>query len=224
MESLKISDKEDDIFKLLPSETLQKLNGIKEVKDYKKGNYIFNESEKQTGIYYIYSGSVKILKNNKDGSSRIIYISSAGDLIGWERLTENSYTKDAVALEDSSVYCFPTYSFLKILQEDASFTLELAKYLIKGKLRLESKIFQNSLKQKLAASILNLIERFGTVYDNSIMIDLPLSKTDIAGLIGTNPETLVKLLSEFKRNRIIEFEDKKMLILNVAILQKLSNM
>jgi CRP/FNR family transcriptional regulator len=224
MESLKISDKEDDIFKHLPSETLQKLDGIKEVKNYKKGDYIFNEGQKQTGIYYIYYGSVKILKNNKDGSSRIIYISRSGDLIGWERLTENSYTKDAIALEDSKIYYFPSHAFLKILHEDATFSLELIKYLCKGKLMLESKIFQNSLKQKLAANILHLIERFGTAYNNSIMIEVPLTKTDIAGLIGTNPETIVKLLSEFKRNRIIEFEDKRMLILNVAILQNLSNM
>jgi CRP/FNR family transcriptional regulator len=224
MESLKISNQEDDVFKLLAPETLLKLDRIKEVKNYKKGDYIFNEGHKQTGIYYIYSGCVKILKNNKDGSSRIIYISRSGDLIGWERLIENSYSKDAIALVDSKIYCFPTSSFQEILKEDPTFSLELIRYLCKGKLRLESNFFQNSLKQKLAANILQLIERFGTAYNNYIKIELPLTKMDIAALIGTNPETLVKLLSEFKRNRILEFEDKNMLVLDITVLHKLSNM
>jgi CRP/FNR family transcriptional regulator, cyclic AMP receptor protein len=104
--------------------------------------------------------------------------------------------------------------------------MEFAKYLCKGKLMLESKVlhlFKDSLRQRLALNLLLLIEKFGISGEMNILLRIPLSRMDMANLIGTNPETVFKLLSQFKKEGIIDFVDKQMLILNPALLRRISD-
>jgi len=215
---------ECEIFSSLSPAVLDQLNKMRQIRKYKKGDLIFYEGKNPTGVYCIHEGSVKIFKVGKDGNSKILYISKPGDLIGWEQLTEDSYTKTAEALEDSILSCFPISEFLNFIKENNSLSLELAKYLCKGKLMLESKIFhlfQGTLRQRLAISLLLLIEKVGIYHKDNLLLRVPFSREDIASLIGTNTETAIKLLSQFRKEGIIDFLDKRMIILNPSSLKKI---
>jgi CRP-like cAMP-binding protein len=215
------------IFKYLSSITLDKLNGIREIKKFKKDSTIFHEGKNSSSIYCLHEGHVKIFKNGKDGENKIIYILNPGDLMGWEQLTESVYNKNAVALEDLTLSAFPISPFLNLIKADSLFSLEFAKYLCRGKIMLESKVlhlFKDSLRQRLALNILLLMEKFGINNERKVLLRIPLSRMDMASLIGTNPETVFKLLSQFKKEGIIDFVDKRMLILNPTLLKRISDM
>ena len=227
MNKIKIPGIECEIFHSLSLAILAKLNEIRQIRKYKKGDSIFYEGKNPTGVYCIHEGFIKIFKIGKDGSSNIIYISEPGDLIGWEQLTENSYTKNAVALEDITLSCFPISGFLKIIKEDVTFSLELAKYLCKGRLILESKIFhffQGSLRERLAVNILHLVDILGVNHKNNIILRVQFTREDLASLIGTTKETLIRLLSQFRKEGIIDFLDKRMIILNLPSLKKICDL
>jgi CRP-like cAMP-binding protein len=226
MEKMQIPVTDCIVFKNISSKTLQDLNEIREIKKYKKDHAIFYEGKNPTSIYCIHEGHVKIFKNGKDGENKIIYISKPGDLIGWEQLTEGSFNNNAVALEDITLSCFPISGFLNLLKSNSLLSLEFAKYLCKGKLMLEYKVlhlFKDSLRQRLAVNLLLLAEKFGINCQENILLSIPLSRMDIASLIGTNPETVFKLLSQFKKEGIIDFVDKRMLILNPSLLKNISD-
>jgi CRP-like cAMP-binding protein len=224
MENRPVPGTECEIFNGLDSEIMAKIFKIRQIKKYKKADSIFYEGKNPTGVYCIHEGSVKIFKAGKDGSSNILYISNPGDLIGWEQLTEDFYTKNAAALEDSILSCFPIAEFLELIKENSALSLGLAKYLCKGKLILETKIihlFQGSLRQRLAISLLLLIDKVGMDYKNNLLLRVPISREDMASLIGTNTETAIKLLSQFRKEGIIDFLDKRVLILNLPYLKKI---
>jgi CRP-like cAMP-binding protein len=223
MENHKIKGVDADIFQSIVPTTLEKLDKIREIKHYLKGDSIFYQGKSPGGFYAVHSGSVKFVRNGKDGNHRILGIAKPGDFIGWEQLIENHYTKEAVAIEDLVVSCFPSAAFLQIVKDDSALSLELTRYLCKGKINLERKFFQDSLQQRLAANLLLLIEKFGINYDDNILLRIPLTKIEIAGLIGTNPETLIKLLAKFKKAGIIDYVGKQLLILNPNQLRQMSN-
>jgi CRP-like cAMP-binding protein len=213
-----------EIFNSVSKGLLERLNEIRQIKKYKKGDFIFFEGKNPTGVYSIHEGYIKIFKIGKDGKSKIIYISRPGDLIGWEQLTEDIYTKNAVALEDTVISWFPKEGFLDIIKDDCILSLALTKYLCKGNLMLESHIFllfQGTLRQRLAINLLFLVERLGVYFKENILIRISLSRQDLADLIGTNTETTIKLLSQFRKEGIIDFQNKRMLILNTSILKEI---
>jgi CRP-like cAMP-binding protein len=226
MEKMQIPVTDCIIFKYLSPITLRQLNNIREIKKFKKDSAIFYEGKNPSNIYCLHQGHVKIFKNGKDGENKIIYILNPGDLMGWEQITEPTYNKNAVALEDITVSSFPISAFINLIKTDSLFSMEFAKYLCKGKLMLESKVlhlFKDSLRQRLALNLLLLIEKFGISGEMNILLRIPLSRMDMANLIGTNPETVFKLLSQFKKEGIIDFVDKQMLILNPALLRRISD-
>lgn len=214
-----------EIFSSLSFDTLNKLEQIRQVRTYSKGDAVFSEGKNLTGVYCVHHGYVKIFRHGKDGNNNtIMFIAQEGELIGWEQLTEQSYSKNAEAIEDSTLSFFPGLDFLDIVKEDKDFSFLFAKILCKGKLRLEAKlfhVFQDSLRQRLAINILLLIEKFGAPHEENIILNVPLSREDLASIIGTNTETLVKLLSQFKREGTIDFINKRMIIINSPILQKI---
>jgi CRP-like cAMP-binding protein len=215
---------ECEIFSSLSKVMLDRLNEIRQIKKYKKGDSIFYEGKNPTGVYCIHEGYIKIFKIGKDGNNKIIYISRPGDLIGWEQLTEDFYTKNAVALEDTTLSWFPKEGFIDIIKDDCILSLALTKYLCKGNLMLESHIFllfQGSLRQRLAINLLFLVERIGFYLEDNVFLKISLSRQDLADLIGTNTETTVKLLSQFRREGIIDFQDKRMIILNPGVLKEI---
>lgn len=223
MENNKIPGVEADIFQPLAAPTLEKLNKIREIKNYQKGDSVFYQGKNPGGFYAVHLGSIKFVRNGQDGNHRILGIAKPGDFIGWEQLVENHYTKEAIAIEDSVVSCFPSAAFLQIVKDDSVLSLELSKYLCKGKIHLETKFFQDSLQQRLAANLLLLMEKFGTLHDDNILLRVPLSKIEIAGLIGTSPETIIKLLTKFKKAGIIDYVGKQLLIMKPNQLKLMSN-
>lgn len=217
---------ECSIFKDLDQETLNKLENARDYKEYKKGEYLYKEGNVPTGVFCIHDGHVKSFKIGSDGKEQIIYLGKPGDLIGWQQLTCNDpYTTSGVALEKVTASHIPRDMFLDAIK-NSPLSLALTKYICDDVIMLESKVLelsQKSVRERLATNILMLYQKFGVKQGNEILIGVPLTREDFANLIGTNTETVIKLLSELRKEGHIEFVDKKILILNLSALKKFSD-
>lgn len=217
---------ECSLFKDLDKKSFNKLNKAREHRSYKKGEELYTQGKKPEGVFCIHEGHVKAFKIGSDGKEQIIYLAKPGDLIGWQQLTCNDpYTTSAVALDKVQASHIPREIFLEAIR-NSPLSLALTKYICDDVVMLESKVLelsQKSVRERLATNILMLNEKFGIQHEDKTLIGVPLTREDFANLIGTNTETVIKLLSELRKEGHIDFVDRKILIINLTALKKFSD-
>jgi CRP-like cAMP-binding protein len=195
---------------------------------YKKGQRIFVEGSIPTGIYYLKSGKIKKYKADRDGKEQIIYICNSGELFGYPALlSEGSYSDSAAALEDSIVAFIPKDDFLQVLSQSSILSNKLLKNLSHefGVLVNSVATFAHrSVRERLALSLLILKEKYRVKGNESKPVEINLSREDLSNLVGTAVETLVRLLHDFKDEKLIETEGRKIRVLNIKQLVKIANL
>ncbi|TXH57542.1 MAG: Crp/Fnr family transcriptional regulator [Bacteroidia bacterium] len=192
---------------------------------YKKGEYVFKEGTKPYGIYCVNKGKLKLSKVGADGKEQIIRLAKHGDPLGYKSLLSGEYyNSSAIALEDSGVCFISKDMFMSVLQKDNVLAIELMRRLSTELDQTEdqlTRIAQNSVRARVAEAILFIKEAYGYEPDG-ITIDAAFSREEIANIVGTATETAIRLLSEFKKENLIAFKGKRVQILDVAKLIKIS--
>lgn len=193
------------------------IDDTKLVSDYKKGQTIFNEGTTPFGLYCISEGKIKISKPGEDGREIIIRLAKAGDLIGYKALLSGErYNASAVAIDDSKVCFIPKDSFFDILKKNHNLSLDLMS-LISSELRnAETKVAQlaqKPVRERLAEALLLLKETYGFEKDGKTL-NVQLSREEIANIVGTATESIIRFLSEFRKDGIVELEGKKIIIVD----------
>jgi len=177
---------------------------------YKKGEVVFKIGSLPHGLFFIKSGKVKIFKYGGDGKEQIISIAGKGRFLGYkDLLAGRSYTSGARVIEDSVLIFIPKRDFLSIIKsEDASdyFTSLLCQDLIDVEDKMIS-MAHNPVRGRLAESLLSLNK---TYRENSI----ELTREELANLVGTAKETVSRLLSEFKADKLIQIDGRRIEVLN----------
>ncbi len=207
-----------------------KIEGIEEEKvcaSYDKGEFIFRQGTTPQGVYCLNRGKVKILRQEADGSEKIVRLVRPGDPIGYRSiLSEENYACSAVALEPSGVCFIPRELFVSVLSRDASLTQEMIKLLGENLRIAESQIANISSKSTLertAEALLFVKETYGYEEDGKT-INAVLSRQEIADIVGTNMETVVRHISELKKNHVLSGASKKIAIENLPKLLFYANM
>jgi CRP-like cAMP-binding protein len=194
---------------------------------YDKGEIIFREGSYPSGIFYIKSGKAKKYKVVKDGGEQIIYVANTGELIGYHAvLAESRYPDSASALEESIITFIPREDFLAILEKSAA----LGKRLLKT-LSHEFAVLANSLtlftqhpvRERLALQLVVLREKYKVNFKPGELVEINMSRDDLASLVGTARENVVRILSEFKEEGILETKGRKIIVLDVKRLLVLAN-
>ena len=215
------------VFRDLPEDDLELLmaNSIEQI--YQKGEIIFRENSFPTGIFFVKHGMVKKYKTDIDGREQIIYVAKEGDLIGYHALlAEDRYPDSASPLENSRIVFIPKEDFLNALQRSDVLTKRLLKSLSHEFAVLINSISvftQKTVRERLALQLIILSER----YKNDKMPDMPveinMSRTDLASLVGTARENVVRLLSELKQQDIIVIRGRKIILYNITRLIRIAN-
>lgn len=217
----------NDVFVTASDEHTTTLAAAKQCTVYKRGDIIFQEGSHPYGIYAINTGKVKLTHSGDDGREQIIRLCKPGDLIGYKALISNeTYTATAVVLEDSAVCFVPKEVFVRILQKDPSLSLRMMQILTSELRRAETKIThlsQKPVRERLAETLLTLKETYGLEADEQT-INVTLSREEIANLVGTATESAIRLLSEFKKEKVIDLSGKKIRILQLQQLIKMANL
>ncbi|HEY0272737.1 MAG TPA: Crp/Fnr family transcriptional regulator [Chitinophaga sp.] len=208
-------------------EYLDQFNQQKVSSHYKKGQVIFNEGAYPFGVYCIHNGKIKLSRQGDDGREHITRLLRGGDVLGYRALLSGSrYNASAVVLEDTQVCFIPKDLFFSALKNDAVLSLEIMKLLSTELQRAEMKIThlaQKPVRERLAEALLFIRETYGYEADGATL-NVRLSREEIANLVGTATESTIRLLSEFKREGLIDLDGKKISFINVNAIVKTANL
>jgi len=194
---------------------------------YKKGEIIFREGAYPPGIFYIKAGKVKKYKVDKEGREQIIYVANTGELIGYHAiLSEERYPDSAAALEDSSVTFIPKEDFLDTLQQSTELSRRLLKTLSHEFAVLANGLTlfgQKSVRERLALQLIVLREKYKVNFQPGMPVEINMGRDDLANLVGTARENVVRVLTEFKEDNILETKGRKIIVHDVARLIEIAN-
>jgi CRP/FNR family transcriptional regulator len=214
----------DSLFNGLQPEDLNRVNNHKTCVLYKKGQNIFYEGTRPTGLFCMNGGKVKVVKNDVQGKEFILYLAKPGDFLGYRALlSEEFYGATATVLEDAKICFIPREDFFEVLQKNPVFMRKVVKEVCKDMGIMEERmaeIAHKSVRERLAGSLLMLKETYGMEGEKSELIDIALSREDLASIVGTASETIIRLLSEMKSENIIAFEGKKIRVLDAKKLAR----
>ena len=219
--------KSESILTDLPQADLELLLYHKTQKKYKKGEIIFREAAYPDGIFYITDGKVKKYKVDEEGKEQIIYVANSGELMGYHAiLSEDRFPDSAAALEESKIAFIPKKDFLDTLRQSDILNRKLLKTLshefavLANSLTLFSR---KSARERLALQLIVLREKYKVNFKPGMPVEINMGRDDLASLVGTARENVVRILSEFKEAGILTAKGRKITVTDVSKLIKIAN-
>lgn len=193
--------------------------------EYKKKQVIYAEGQHPNKLYYIQAGKVKIFKTSDTGKELITGLLSAGDFFGHIPLIENVvYEEFAETLEESSIRVIPRKEFEELLTTNQEIALKVIKLLANNIAEKEHQLVAlayHSLRKRVADALLTLKKKYAKEGDE--LFSMSISREDLANIAGTATESLIRTLSDFKNEKLIEIKDGKITILEEKKLLNLFN-
>ncbi len=216
------------IFCQLEESSLGELNGHKTTNTYQKGQVVFYEGNRPFGVYCIYSGRVKLYKSDADGHQQILRLAGEGDLLGYRSLlSREPYHATAEVIEDAVICCVDANAFFRLISEQPALAMHVIKKLARELRQAEewmTSIAHHSVRERMAELLLMLKEAYGKPHGNGVLIDLQLSREEIAEMIGTTQETAIRLLSDLKKEEVIAVQDRSITLLDLEALLTIANL
>lgn len=208
---------------LLPDEN-DIINFKKEFRHFKRGDVLYTEGSRISGFYCINSGIIKVFKTGLDGKEQIIRFAKPGDIIAYRSVLSNEAAcTSAKVIEDSTVCFIPSDILISFVKSNSTFAYELLKLACHELGEANSfitDIAQKTVRERLAEILLVLVNDFGLDYDNYLKISL--TREELANIIGTATESVIRFLSEFKADKLVEVNGRRIKILNIKGLDKIS--
>ncbi len=216
------------IFCGIKNSSFDSLASKKILNDYKKGQTLFVQGNPSFGIYCIKSGKVKISKICNDGKEIIIRISGPGDVIGHQNLhEEDHYTTTSTVMEDSKICFMDKKQLQNLITQEPQIALNIIR-----RLSDDVKLFENTnaaishknVRERLAELLLNFKKSYGVFEKGQYKLDIKLTREEMASMIGTANETIIRFISEFKDEGILKQEGKTIFITDVEKLEQTANL
>jgi CRP/FNR family transcriptional regulator len=216
------------VFSGLCAHDLSKLNETKSSNVYKKGQILFHEGTRPMGIFCINHGKVKVYKLGADGKEQIIQIAKEGDILGYKSmLGEENYPVSTETLEESNICFVPRNNFIEILEKSPDLYQKLLKKVCQeiGVMTENiTNLAQKSVRERLALTLVMLNDTYGMDATENGKVAINLTREDLANIVGTATETLIRLLHDLKDENLIETEGRKITILDTKKLAKIGGL
>ncbi len=208
----------------MSKDELQKVSDSKITKKVKKGEPIFQEGDKLDGVYCVRNGVSKLSKLSANGRDQIVKLATKGEILGQRSVIAEEHTNlSATAVNDMEVCFIPKDSIVQTLHTNPNFAVEVLRHMAHDLKEADDVIVnmsQKTVKQRVAEAFLYLKHNFGE--DKDGYLSLTLSREDIANVVGTATESCIRIISEFKKDKLIKASGKKIGILNLKGLQELA--
>jgi CRP-like cAMP-binding protein len=213
------------IFKYLTPEEVEMINFEKDFRQYKRGDILYQEGNRISGFYCVHSGIIKVYKTGFDGKEQIIRFARAGEIIAYRSVLSNEVAcTSAKVIEDCQVCFIPSEILISLIKKNSTYALELLKLACHELGEANSfitDIAQKTVRERLAEILLLLVHDFGLDEQNYLRISL--TREELANIVGTATESVIRLLSEFKTDNLVELNGRRIKILNKKALEKISN-
>lgn len=206
------------IFMDLSPEEAESVGQLTIVRKYRKNMIIFMEGEPGEALYFLLSGKVKISKLTEDGREQILHILQAGDIFAEVVLIDRGpYPATAEVIEEAQVGMLRNDDVENLIRTNPDIALKILKVMSKRLRQAQIQVRDLALRDtygRLASMLLILAKDHGSPNDNGVKIDLSLSRQELANLIGTSRETVTRILSDFKRSKVIDIDKQEIVIID----------
>jgi DNA-binding response OmpR family regulator len=192
---------------------------------YKKKQLIYSQGNHPGRLYYVLKGKVKTFKTNENGKELITEIYGPGDFLGYIALLEGTVFKDsAEALEETELAIIPKEDFEELLNKNSEVTKKFIQLLAKNITDKEEHLLglaYNSLRKKVAETLILLQKKYQG--ENNEMFVIDISRENLAGIAGTATESVIRTLSDFRNEKLIDINNGNIRIINYKKLENLVN-
>jgi signal-transduction protein with cAMP-binding, CBS, and nucleotidyltransferase domain len=209
-----------EIFKSINPESFQNLIENAQIQFLNSREVLVDEKAPVQSIYFVLHGALKMQMRNHIGDDIIYHFLNRGDSIG-VHLHDQSYGGQFVAMEDSAVLKIPKNVFDSLKAHEATVTAHLNEELTSrlAELQHEKYLTRGHIPQKVADLFLSLLDRQGPLAGSRILMKLSLN--DVARKIGAEPESVIRHMTQWKKNHWIQIENKHIEILDRQALEEL---
>ncbi len=190
------------------------LDKERKIQHFKKRDVIYREGDLSSFVYKIKKGKVKTYRINEDGKELIYDIKKEGDFLG-ERATiqDSSRTEFAEAMEETELLLIPKNDFQELIFKNHEVAGRFIKMLSNNLSQREHELMEmayNTVRKRTADSLYKLYETYA---DGQKIVTIEISRADLAGMVGTATESVIRILSEFKKDKWVEISGSAISIL-----------
>lgn len=207
------------------------LGALKEITAHRKSRIVarkemvFHEGDELHSVYFISSGKVRTFKMNNDGKEFVTGLYTAGDFLGYMSVLESGrVSESAETLEECELASIPREELLALLYKDRDVSIRFIKMLSKEVKESETRLLElayASVRQRVAQALLRLRETYGNREDKEL--GLRISREDLATIVGTATESLIRTLSDLKDEGLVELQGRDIRIKNAKGLERLAH-
>lgn len=203
------------IFEVKDLEELKDLSENRKVRKYKRKSILYWEKDYTNSLIFIVSGKLKAYKTNHEGKQLITGMFGKGDFIGYQALLAGAeYTESAMAIEDVEICKIPKEDFFNLLYANRTVANKFIQILSNNLAEREEQLLHlayNSVRQKVAENLLEVNSQYN---QTGVFNWFTVPREDLASMAGTAQESVIRTLSDFKDELLIEIDSGKIKILN----------
>lgn len=218
--------KKSNFFSSVSEATQKEINRLFAEEKYQKDDYIFFEGDAPEWFYMVKEGKVKLVKHSDTGKDVILQVFVPGDMFGEVSLLDRKpYASSAQVMEPSTILKLARKDFLLFFGRHpfvaTEMIMELGRQLREAHATIKS-LAVDRVEQRIANILLKLADKLGTPEKGGIMLNLSLTRQDLADMAGTTVETTIRVMSRFTKFKIIKPVMGKVFILDPPALRRIS--
>lgn len=202
---------------------VKKFTEGKKISTYKKKENIYREGDMPRGMYFVNKGKIKILKLHDQGKELIIGLLNEGDFFGYTALlTGGDYMEAAQALDDSEITFIPSEDFFNLIYNNRDIAKKFLQILTNNITEHQDKLLElaySSVRKRVAEALMQLKNKFA----GKESLGLAFSREDLANIVGTSTESLIRTISDFKDENLVEVKEGKIFLKNEKKLMDMKN-
>lgn len=206
------STRDKGVFCNLIKSHLEDIDKAKTSNQYKTHQIIFYEGNQPYGLYCIVEGKIKIYKTDAEGHQQIVRLAGPGDILGYRALLSGEpYEASSETLEPSVICFFDKSTFFRILETHPTTAFNVMKLLAKDLGTAEKQtlsITHKNLRERLAELFLTFKNRYGKRVNGGVLLDINLTREELAELIGATQESVIRMISDFREEGLITVDGR----------------
>lgn len=213
------------IFQSLSDEEIMKISRMTKHIQFRKGQMLLNEGEKSDKLFIVNHGQVKVSKFTMDGKEQILYLLTSGEFFGELHLfnPDETHNFSVYAIEDTEICLLTKEAMDRIMGDNPGISIKLLTAVTQRLAHVENMAQNLATKNpdvRIAYMILEFCQKFGKHRKEGILIDLPISREEVASYVGVTRETISRKFSKFEKLGFISLcGNKRLLVINQMALR-----
>lgn len=216
------------VFAGLSERDWDKVTDLFSERQYQRDDYIFLEGEAPEALYVVRSGKVKVLRHSTDGKDVVLRVVGPGQLLGSVAVFDGGgYPGTAQAIEDCTMIVISRNDCLTLVTRFPVFALTVINDMgtrLRSSAEQIRSLAVERVEQRIARTLLKLGASAGVDTPDGRVIEMPLTRQDVADMTGTTVETAIRVMSKFRRQEIIRTRRGKVVLVDIDALQEIAEL